>query len=183
VKRRMSGRVSNRRLSAKGKMAKKSAKKIKILFICTGNTCRSPMAELLFKDQLSKRELAHRVTASSAGLMAARGQPASEGAMVVSRESGLDLSSHRSRQLTRKELLEADLILVMQKSHLDYLQQDLQPLRKEIRLLSQFAEGPSAGTDIRDPFGGDKALYQDTFVQIKKSLEGLISYLSTGYEI
>lgn len=179
----MNGEFSNRRLRLEEKMTKKSAKKIKVLFICTGNTCRSPLAELLFKELLSRRELAHKVTASSAGLMAARGHPASEGALAVGRENGLDLSSHRSRQLTKNQLLESDLILVMQKSHLDFLEQDLQPVRKDITLLSQFAAGPSACVDIRDPFGGDKALYRDTFDQIKKSLEGLISYISADYDL
>src|ERR671939_243844 len=88
-----------------------------LLFVCTGNTCRSPMAEVLMREALTARGV-DSVTVSSAGTGAWDGAPASEGAYLVGLEHGLDLSGHRARLLTRDIARGADLILVMSGHHL-----------------------------------------------------------------
>ena len=90
---------------------------MKILFVCSGNTCRSPLAEAITR-RLIARASRDDVTVSSAGTNAWDGSPASDGALLVGMERGLDLSAHRSRLLTEEMVKEADLILVMAPPHI-----------------------------------------------------------------
>ena len=88
-----------------------------ILFVCTGNTCRSPMAEGLLRAALAAKGL-DQVTVSSAGTGAWDGAPISEASYLVGLEQGLDLSEHRARLLTRDVVRGADLILAMSGHHI-----------------------------------------------------------------
>src|SRR5881409_4072118 len=87
----------------------------RVLFVCTGNICRSPLASSLLERALQERGL--DVAVSSAGTGAWDGAPASEGAYLVGLERGLDLSGHRARLLTRELVEKADLILTMARHH------------------------------------------------------------------
>jgi protein-tyrosine-phosphatase len=87
-----------------------------ILFVCTGNTCRSPLAEALLRHELDQRNV-EGIDVSSAGTGAWDGAPASEGAYLVALEHGLDLSAHRARLLTRDLVRQSDLILTMGPHH------------------------------------------------------------------
>lgn len=120
-----------------------------VLFVCTGNTCRSPMAEGLMRDLLHRRGVSACVL--SAGL-AADGQPAATNAVAAMEEVGLDISRHRSRQLTREMIEAADVLAVMTDSQARALQSVGIPADK-IRVL---------GEGIPDPFGGDMAVYRQT---------------------
>ena len=134
----------------------------RVLFVCTGNTCRSPLAE-----RLARRELDSLgwdgVEVASAGAAAGEGSPASEGARAAARRHGLDLSDHASRPLT-PELIEAsDLVLVMSPSHhatVSYLGGE-----GKVALIGAFAEGRNGleGRPVPDPFGGDDEVYEATF--------------------
>src|SRR5436189_6303067 len=86
-----------------------------VLFVCTGNICRSPLAASLLERALQERGI--EVTVASAGTGAWDGAPASEGAYLVGLERGLDLSGHRARLLTREIVEDADLILTMARHH------------------------------------------------------------------
>ena len=88
-----------------------------VLFVCTGNTCRSPMAAALARDELARRGWRH-VQIASAGAAAEPGQPASPPALAVMERSGLDLAGHASQLLTPELVDWADLILAMSLSHL-----------------------------------------------------------------
>ena len=143
---------------------------VRILFVCSGNTCRSPLAEAITRRLL---EAAGRtdVEVSSAGTSAWDGSPASDGALLVGMERGLDLSAHRSRHLTPAILKESDLVLVMSPSHLSRVR-EIDPGAKA-HLLAGFASG-EAGRAVQDPFGGDLAAYRETVDDLETELSQLL---------
>lgn len=143
---------------------------MKILFVCSGNTCRSPLAESIAKRLVDEAQRTD-IEVSSAGASAWDGSPASDGALLVGMERGLDLSAHRSRQLTAEIIQQADLILAMAPSHLSRIK-EIDPSAKA-HLLSGFASG-SDGRAIQDPFGADLAAYRETFDEIERELSGLL---------
>ncbi len=144
-----------------------------ILFVCTGNTCRSPMAEAIARRQAAELGW-DRVEFRSAGIGASRGSPASAEAVQVAAEHGLDLSEHESRLLTEQEAEEVDLILTMSPSHL------MRVLElgggDRATLLTSFAGGADgralAGT-VPDPIGGSDEEYEETF-RLLSSLIGRV---------
>ena len=108
---------------------------------------------------------------SSAGASAWDGSPASDGALLVGMERGLDLSAHRSRQLTPEIIQQADLLLAMSPSHLSRIK-EIDP-SAQVHLLAGFASG-TEGRAIQDPFGADLAAYRETFDEIERELAGLL---------
>ena len=82
---------------------------MKVLFVCTGNTCRSPMAEGIFRKMMHDRGMEDKVLCQSAGLSAVDGDPVSENAVLACREIGVDISEHTARRITGEELPVWDL--------------------------------------------------------------------------
>jgi protein-tyrosine phosphatase len=137
----------------------------KVLFVCSGNTCRSPLAEA-FARHFLKLDGETGWTAISAGLSAVAGSPATLEAVTVAGEFGLDLSSHRARQLTGDMLDSADFVLVMTAVHKARVLEKRPHLAGKVWLVKEFVGGPAA--DVADPFGGDLAVYRAMSLELEK---------------
>ena len=153
---------------------------MRLLFVCTGNTCRSPMAAALARRLADERGLTDLVV-ESAGTGAHDGTTASDGALLVALEHGGDLTEHRARTLTAGMVDRADLILTMGERHLARVR-ELGGAAKAFRLTDFASRGGRAG-DVGDPFGGDLATYRATHdeleVAVRRALERLASSAAT----
>ena len=145
-----------------------------ILFVCTGNTCRSPLAEGLARRIAQRRGLTD-VTISSAGLNAWENSPASDGSLLVGMEREVDLTSHRARVLTPEIVSEADLIFVMTPSHSEQVKQ--MGGRGKVHVLDAYASG-ATGDGISDPYGGDLSAYRETADALELHLEKVFDRLN-----
>lgn len=138
----------------------------RILFVCTGNTCRSPMAECLFQALLRERCLTDAWQAASAGIYAASGEPASTGARRAMERRGLSLDQHRSQPITRTLVENADCIVGMSAGHI-----------RQLRMLFPECQTPMLALEhppVADPYGGDDAAYERAAQEIALQLPALL---------
>ena len=131
----------------------------KILFVCTGNTCRSPMAQAIATSIFKEENL--DILVASAGIMAFGSHPASANAALAMENLGLNIATHMSTQLTADTLQGVQLVLAMTQGHLQAIK-SLVP-RANVYTLAQYAN--STG-DIADPYGGSLAIYTQCATQI-----------------
>jgi protein-tyrosine-phosphatase len=145
---------------------------MKIVVVCTGNSCRSPMAEGLFRYH-ADREGLHDLEITSAGTVAVTGLSPSPNAVRVSAESGIDISWHRSKPLTVRLVETGDLILTMERGQADVARR----LGGNGRtyLITEYPGRP--GSEVLDPIGGTLEAYRTTFDLLESEVRRIIGHL------
>lgn len=151
-----------------------------VLFVCTGNTCRSPMAEALFRDLVRERA---DYQVASAGVAAAPGMPASKHTAALLKERGLDLSSFQSRMLDRQTLAQATHVFAMSSHHMAAIVDEFPEEADKVYLVSEFAaEDALRGRDVSDPFGQGRSAYEETLRSLEKMLPSLLAYIDQTWK-
>ncbi len=145
----------------------------RVVFVCTGNTCRSSMAEALFRKMLQDLGKQDEIQVESYGIAAVEGQPASEYARKVMEMEGIDLKGHKARQF-REEVLDADLILTMTQSHKDYIVNRFPKAKGKVFLLGEFVGDYS---EISDPFGQGIEVYEKVAKELKEKMSKILERL------
>lgn len=145
----------------------------RILFVCTGNTCRSPMAQahLLKILQNNKNYYSDEFEILSAGIFTSEGMPASSHAIEALLLDGIDISSHRTQQLSQRMIESADLIITMTRKQCEELRDRFPDKKENIYTLGHLAE--DYDKDVSDPFGMDFQSYINTSRQLKELLQGI----------
>lgn len=158
------------------------SRSFRLLFVCTGNTCRSPMAEVIARHRLSELGWG-RVEVESAGVGASDGSPASAGAVRAAGARGLDLSGHSSRRLTLERSASADLILTMSDGHLMRVIE--LGAGDQAAMITSFARreaGRSVASGVPDPIGGPDEEYSETFDLLDDLIERVLERLEPMIE-
>jgi glycine hydroxymethyltransferase len=146
-----------------------------VLFVCTGNVCRSPMAEGLFRKMIAGRP---DLQVSSAGVSTYPGQRPSPHAIEVLAKVGIDISSTRSKPLTEQLVQQATWIIAMTRSHLDSIFYQYPEAAEKTYLLREFEPG-AASFDIADPIGLGIDAYEEARVTIENALPGLLEFITS----
>jgi len=150
----------------------------KILFVCLGNICRSPLGEGVLRSLVAQRlELAERIEVDSAGTSAYHvGEPPDDRMSAVAQSRGVSMEGQRSRQVSDSDFAEFDLILAMDRSNLEDLRSRApKGCRAEIRLMRSY--DPSEGEDVPDPYYGGEDGFQVVFEIVHRSCSALIDEL------
>lgn len=139
-----------------------------ILFVCFGNICRSPMAEVLMNRALAESDDDNEVSAWSAGVWAANGRPPSANAVQVMSERGLDISHHRAHNLTGYDVETTDLILTMTREFAIGIKQEWPRHAHKVYLLSEMA---GENHDIEDPYTAPLDEYRVCADELERLIE------------
>lgn len=134
-----------------------------ILVVCTGNICRSPLADVLLRSRLAAQGVAVR----SAGTAALVGAPADPLSLAVARDHGLDLSAHRAQQATVALLSAHDLILTLDQTHSDWLNARHPQLRGRVHKLLKWQNN----ADVADPYQMPRAAFDEAWVAIERGID------------
>ncbi|MCQ2380118.1 MAG: low molecular weight protein arginine phosphatase [Victivallaceae bacterium] len=143
---------------------------MRILFVCSGNTCRSPMAHMYLADLMKKLNRTD-VEVASAGTAAFPGDEISRGAANALATDGIEASGFRSSRVSGESVETADIILAFTESHRRQLLHAFPQVHAKVRLIGEYVNG----RDVSDPFGGDDDVYLQTYRVIKSAVDNLVA--------
>jgi len=149
---------------------------LKIVFVCTGNICRSPMAEGLLRHKWQARGR-DDLDVSSMGIHGLDREPATPQAQQICAAHGADISDHRSRPVDGEELRSADLVLCMEPAQRDFIRTFFPWFRERVDLLGAWPEKATRKSVVKDPIGGSDALYRKVFERIDRHIDRILPLL------
>ena len=145
----------------------------KILFVCTGNSCRSPMAEGILKKILTDQGIS-RIIVESAGTMAPYEMKPTAFAQITTIERGIDISKHRSIDISKSMIDKTDLILVMEKAHKRFIQNMTNAIEDKVFLLKGFGKRNEIEEEIEDPIGRDLEFYRSCYDSMEREIHRIL---------
>lgn len=146
---------------------------MKILFVCTGNTCRSPMAEALLRKKAKEEGLELEV--DSAGIFAIDGGPISDKSIEVLRRDGIYIEDYKSQMASEELLKKQDLVLTMSRGHKTSLLSSYDFLDKKVYTMKEYAY--NIEEDVLDPFGGSLDIYLSTKEELEEIINDIVKKL------
>ena len=149
---------------------------MRLLFVCTGNTCRSSMAEAIAKKKINENEKYKDIIVESAGVFAFNGSSASNEAIYVMQNRGIDLKYHKARSITPDIIKNADLILTMTENHKRAVSDISKSANMKTFTLKEYASGEKG--DILDPFGHNIKVYESCADELEMYIEKVLEKIA-----